>query len=138
MKMQKGFTLIELMIVVAVISILAAVAFPSYQDYVRRGQITEATAALSQARIKFEQFYQDNRTYVGADAMYCPTATADFAFDCSAIPPTLTTYKIVAVGTGAMSGFVFDIDQANTKSSSSIVWGTSAACWVIKRGGDCL
>ncbi len=46
-----GFTLIELMIAVAVVAILAAVALPSYQDYVRRGNIPEATSALGQGRI---------------------------------------------------------------------------------------
>src|SRR5690606_1858627 len=60
---NRGFTLIELMITVAIIAILAAVAVPSYQDYVRRGKVTEATATLAQFRIKMEQYFQDNQTY---------------------------------------------------------------------------
>ncbi len=60
---QRGFTLIELMIIVAIVSILAAVALPAYGDYVRRGQLPEAFAGMSDLRVKMEQYYQDNRNY---------------------------------------------------------------------------
>ena len=55
MKRSRGFTLIELMITVAIIAILAAVAIPSYGEYVRRGRVTEAVRALSGMRVKMEQ-----------------------------------------------------------------------------------
>ena len=54
-----GFTLIEVMIVVAIVAILAGIALPSYLDYVRRGQIQEGTTALADGRVKMEQFFQD-------------------------------------------------------------------------------
>ena len=57
-----GFTLIELMITVAIIGILAAVAYPGYQDYVIRGKIPEATNTLSSTRVRLEQYYKDNRS----------------------------------------------------------------------------
>ena len=62
----KGFTLIELMIAVAVVGILAMVAYPAYTDYLRLGKIQEATAQLLTMRTKMEQYYQDQRTFVGA------------------------------------------------------------------------
>ncbi|HTS84956.1 MAG TPA: prepilin-type N-terminal cleavage/methylation domain-containing protein, partial [Usitatibacter sp.] len=61
-RQARGFTLIEVMIVVAIIAILAAIAVPSYQDYVTRGRIIEATGGLGDARNKMEQYFQDNRS----------------------------------------------------------------------------
>jgi type IV pilus assembly protein PilE len=58
-----GFTLIELMIVVAIIGILASIAIPAYSDYVRRGKLPEAFSRLSVMATKMEQYYQDNRNY---------------------------------------------------------------------------
>jgi len=56
-KMQKGFTLIELMIVVAIIGILAAIAIPAYQDYTTRAKITEAVNAMAPAKTSVSEFY---------------------------------------------------------------------------------
>ena len=61
-----GFTLVELMIVVAIIAILAAIAVPSYNDYVTRSKLQEAHTNLAAARVNMEQYYQDNRVYTTA------------------------------------------------------------------------
>ena len=69
-----GFTLIEVMIVVAIVAILTAIALPSYKDYIRRGRLPEAFNALADYRTKMEQYYQDNRNY-GSAASKCADST---------------------------------------------------------------
>jgi type IV pilus assembly protein PilE len=130
MKTQKGFSLIELMIVVVVIGILASVGIPAYNDYVTRGKLVEGTSALSDGRIKMEQFFQDNRTYAGGP---CPSTTTNFTYACSNL--SATTYLITATGTGNLSTFSYSINQDNVKSSAT-PWG-GGACWVTKKGEAC-
>jgi len=129
---QKGFTLIEALVVMAIIGILAAIAIPQYTNYVIRGKLTEATSNLANARIAMERFFQDNRAYNAAGSP-CPVATANFTYTCN---PTATAYLITATGLGNLSAYVYNIDQTNTKSSNT-PWGTSGTCWVIKQGGGC-
>lgn len=142
MKFAKGFTLIEIMIVVALIGILASVAIPVYGDYVTRGKLVDATAQLSDARIKQEQFFQDNRTYVG---WACPAATKYFTFDCDTPARTSTTYTLTAAsnanqGLGAAGDYTYTIDESNAKATTKFA-GTALtsnnACWLMKKGASC-
>lgn len=131
-RMQKGFTLIELMIVVAIIGILASIAIPSYQEYVRRARAAAATGALADMRIKMEQYFQDNRRY--SDGPCTPATGTDatfFRFECAAAP-TDTAYTLTATGLGVMSAYTYSINQNNVKSSSF-----NSACWALKPSGTC-
>ena len=133
---QKGFTLIELMITVAIIGILAAIAMPQYSDYVKRGKAAEATSNLATLRIKMEQCFQDSRDYSTCTG-FCTTAAGNFTYACSPAS-TATTYTIVASGvtTRGMPNFTFSIDQSNNKTS--LFDGTTGAtCWLTKKGGSC-
>jgi len=64
MKKTAGFTLIEMMIVVAIIGILAAIAYPSYQEYVLRGNRSEGQALLNDAAARQERYFAQNNAYV--------------------------------------------------------------------------
>lgn len=61
---SKGFTLIEVMIVVAIIGILAAIAYPSYDEYVKRGNRTEGQAFLSDVAARQERYFSQNNVYI--------------------------------------------------------------------------
>ena len=139
MKAQHGFTLIELMIVVAIVGILAMIAVPSYTDYLVRGKIPDATSNLATKRVQMEQFFQDNRTYVGASACTADTGISqNFNFSCSPAP-TQTTYTLQALGKGSMTGFTYTINEQNAKATTAAPtgWTGSATCWVTKKGGIC-
>jgi type IV pilus assembly protein PilE len=144
-----GFTVIELMITVAIIAILAAIAFPSYTDYVTRGKFAEAKSQLADLRVKMEQWFQDNRTYLNAGATACGVAmpvaptVQYFTFSCPTF--TATTYTISANGVvgSPTDGIQFTIDQNNAKTTvvnapaSTTGWTGNASCWISKKGGLC-
>ena len=69
MKKQQGFTLIELMIVVAIIGILAAIAIPAYQDYTIRAQVSEGLNLAGGSKVAVTEFYQDTGAYPSTNAM---------------------------------------------------------------------
>lgn len=146
---SSGFTLIELMITVAIVAILAAVAYPSYRDYILRGQIVDATTALSAMRADMERYFQDNRTYAAIGSTLKPPCSAGtdasrkvgtFNISCDGTP-TSTAYTIQAVGSGTTSSFTYKVDQANTRSTTQVPtgsgWSTCTSAWVLRKGQAC-
>ena len=124
-----GFSLIELMIVVAIAAVLLSIAIPSYREYVRRGAIEEVTAALGAGRVVAEQYFLDNRTYVDAP---CPTSTAQFAIACEF---DVATYTMTATGSGNMANFVYTLNEADARTTAG-PWG-AGACWITRKGDTC-
>ncbi len=133
----KGFTLIELMIVVAIIGILVAIALPNYTNYVRRGKAVEATTTLADLKVKMEQFYQDNKTYVGTPWCTPNGSVKYFTYSCTTAA-TATVYTITATPVAGqdVDNFEFTIDQSNAKTSK-FDSSTSVGCWLTSKGGTC-
>ncbi len=145
---QSGFTLIEIMIVVAILGILTAIAVPSYQAYVTRSKFTEASAQLSDLRTQMEQYFQDNRTYnttgttCGA-TMPAANTVKYFSYTCTA---TATSYTITATSVSGRLGsangqYVFTINEAGAKQTTAFLDAATGTlprqCWVSNRDEVC-
>ena len=132
---RNGFTLIELMIVVAIVAVLAAIAFPAYQEQIARSRRADAKTVVMENAQFMERFYTQNGTYLNATLpiLEAPkdagTKFYDLAF--AGGQPTATTFTVVATPKGAMTGDAcgaFSITQTGFKNVSG---GTRSAdeCW---------
>ena len=134
-----GFTLIEAMVLVAVLGILAAIGIPNYSRYVTRGHLVEAGNALADYRTRMEQFYKDNRTYAkaGMCGEAAPTNLESFAISC-VVGIGGQAFTATATGAGSTAGFVYTINQANLRATAAIPshWGSltrdARNTWVTK------
>jgi type IV pilus assembly protein PilE len=158
LRKASGFTLIELMITVTIIAILSAIAYPSYRNYVIRGQLVNATQGLSAMQANMERYFQDNRTYLAANSYTPPCSTATpygtFTVSCPATLTnapasgpfstgstlTATSFQLEAVGSGSTAGFYFFMDyQSNQASTVSTPpapsgWTSCTTGWETKAG----
>jgi len=100
-RMQQGFTLIELMIVVAIIGILAAVALPAYQDYTIRAKMSEVILALSACRTSITEVYQSGGTPPGANSWGCENVSSKYVGALSTDPNGVVIATVQGIGGNA-------------------------------------
>ncbi len=132
----RGFTLIEVMITVAIVAILAAVALPAYTAYLRRGDLTTGFTGLTSYRVTLEQYYQDNRSYANGTACGATAPTVNhFSLSCAT---TTNGYTITATGNGSRTtGYIYTVNEANTRTTTRFAGATvSKSCWLLK-GNEC-
>lgn len=144
---QSGLTLLEVLIAVVIVGILARLAMPSYQDYVRRGNIPDGLAALSDLRIKMESYYQDYRNYGVAKcadsstagwAKFQAPASSKFAYKCT-LSDAGQGYTLEVAGNAdtPVSGHTYTLDAANTRKTTAFKGGgVNKSCWLLK-GDEC-
>jgi len=122
-KSQQGFTLIELMIVVAIIGILAAIALPAYQDYTARSQMSEAMSLASGAKTAVTEFYQSNGSWP-------PSQTSAGLSAATSITGKYVAQVAVTANTGVIT--------ATMKAGAPVATGVRSATLVLTptdRGG---
>ena len=122
----RGFTLVELMIAVALVGILTALALPSYQSYMLKARAKDASADLAALALNMENRYQLQLAYpvyaagtVATSTLFpawAPTQAASFSYT---LVSTATSYTLTASGTGGATGCNLSLDQANSRTASS-------------------
>ena len=131
---RRGFTLIELMVVLVIIVLLSAVAYPSYSSQITKSRRSDAKQALVELAQKLERYYSERSTYagatLGAGGIYSATSPAGY-YALSIVTQTASGFTISAAPAGTQTGDAcgsFGYDQAGNKSVSGGSLSVSS-CW---------
>lgn len=138
MNAQKGFTLIELMIVVAIVGILAAVALPAYQDYTIRAQVTELMSLTDGAKVAVTEYYQtkgalppsnDDAGYGGASGKYTTSVNIATGVITATADATNSNPKV--------QGKTITLTPVTTGTNNTLVWSCAGTVDVKYRPSSC-
>jgi type IV pilus assembly protein PilE len=139
----RGFTLIEVMVALAVIAILSALALPAYRSYILRSKIPAGLDALSAYQTRMEQRFQDVGYYgnLAASPTACAlagTSGSNFTVTCVLKNAAGTGYTATATGSGPVAGVVYTVDEQGVRITVSHPKGVPSpnTCWTI-RGASC-
>lgn len=133
----RGFTLIEVMITVAIVAILSAIALPAYTAYLQRSRVPPALDALSALATRMEQRFQDTGNYANGDACGAALPTPDnFTIACE-LSDAGQGFSATATGSGPVEGFGYSINHQGVRATTAHPKGVPATnCWSM-RGETC-
>ncbi|WP_052417656.1 type IV pilin protein [Cellvibrio mixtus] len=135
---QRAFTLIELMIAVAIVAILAAIAFPAYTSYIAKSEIRSAQADLLALSLNFENRYQRTLVYptltaaekankAGIQGYFKGWTTSTSNFEFKVDESSASVYKISAVGSGRQTGCTISLNYKNERTTSGCTYNPGSS-----------
>lgn len=122
--MQKGFTLIELMIVIAIIGVLAAVAIPAYQDYIAKAQVTSGLTEIASGKVKAEMYLADGTSTTDIASLGLATSSRCTAVTAS-IAPAGSTITCTLAGATSIVGKIITLTRSADSAGVQGTWSCS-------------